>query len=498
LVLETGESRDASDAAAGQSGARGKGSARWVRRLFGLVIVAGLGGGGWATRASWWDKVEPVVAAAKEFFTGKGGGAGGPGGTAKGQRVVAVTPAEVSRRDVPMYLSGLGTVTGYRTVTVRPRVEGELTKVLFTEGQLVTEGDLLAEIDSRGFQAQVDQIEGQKDRDEAALRSATKTLLRYRQLLESKQITPQEVDDQLALVEQAQAAVKVTTAQLENAELQLSYCQIKAPISGRLGLRLVDVGNIVRMGEAGGLAVITQLQPISVVFTIPQDEIPRLRRRMPGEQGTGDKNAAGEIVDVRLVVEAFNRDFQTKLATGRLAAFDNQVDPTTGTLRLKAEFANRDEALFPNQFVNVRLLVEVERNAVVAPTSALLRGPESMFVYVIKPDSSVERRMVRTGGVDGGETVIKDGLAVGELVAIQGLDQLRDGAKVKVKSAGASREGEVKPTGNPAGKQPGMAERAGDSPANVGKQTAEPKPETNTVPERKDRGPGGREGGVGG
>jgi multidrug efflux system membrane fusion protein len=469
-------------------------SAPW-RRWGAALVVAGLAGAGWATRGEWWPRVEPVIAAAKQWAFGKGGAAGGPGGAAKGQRVVAVTPAVVSRRDVPLYLTGLGTVTAYQTVTVRPRVEGELTKVLFTEGQTVKEGDLIAEIDARAWQAQVDQIEGQKDRDDAALRSATKTLLRYRQLLEAKQITPQEVDDQLALVEQAQAAVKVTAAQLENAELQLSYCKIKAPIGGRLGLRLVDVGNIVRPGDVGGIAVITQLQPIAVVFTIPQDEIPRLRRRMPGENGAGEKNAAGEVVDERLVVEAFNRDFRTKLASGSLAAFDNQVDSTTGTLRLKAVFANADDALFPNQFVNVRLLVETERDAIVVPTSALLRGPDSMFVYVIREDSTVERRSVRVGSVDGTETVIKEGLSAGEQVAVQGLDQLRDGAKVKVKTAGGGEK-----ESRPGEKAANVAETPGEPVApNVGKKApVESGADENTTPVRKERVPGGREGGVGG
>ena len=495
MVAEGTESRSqvsAPGAASGEPG--GPARARWVWRLATLTLLAGVSGAGWATRAQWWPKAEPYVLMAQSWITGKGGGAG-PGAT-KGQRVIAVTPAAVSRRDVPQYLTGLGTVTAYRTVTVRPRVEGELTKVLFSEGEVVAEGDLLAEIDARTWQAQVDQIEGQRDRDEAALRSATKTLLRYRQLLEAKQITPQEVDDQLGLVEQAQAAVKVTAALLENAELQLSYCKIKAPIGGRLGLRLVDVGNIVRPSDTGGIAVLTQLKPIAVVFTIPQDEIPRLRRRMPGELGLAEPAKEGEISNDGLLVEAFNRDFRTRLAQGKLVAIDNQVDPTTGTLRLKAEFPNDDEALFPNQFVNVRLLVETERDAVVVPTVALLRGPETMFVYVIKEDSTVERRSVRIGVADGTETVIKEGVNVGEQVVVQGLDQLRDGARVKVKSAGGNAPSESRPGEKPRG----LAETPGEKTSpNVGRKApGSEAPGTKGRAPTPERGSAGREGGVGG
>jgi membrane fusion protein, multidrug efflux system len=291
---------------------------------------------------------------------------------------------------------------------------------------LVQQGDLLAEIDPRGWQAQLEQAEGQKSRDEAVLRAAQKTLVRYRQLLEAKQITAQELDDQLGLVEQAQAAVKTDQALVSNAELQLNYCRIVAPITGRIGLRGVDAGNIVRPADVPGIAVITALQPITVVFTIPQDEIPRARKCLE-RQATDN-------------VEVFGRDFKDRLASGRLAAVDNQVDPTTGTLRLKAEFPNADEALYPNQFVNVRLHVETEPNALVVPLAAVQRGPDGPYVYAVRSDETVEPRPVVLGSTAGLETVVLSGVAVGESVVIRGLDQLRAGTKVAIKGSAMSSD----------------------------------------------------------
>lgn len=383
-------------------------------RWFWIVVVL-LAGGGYFTRDKWLPavraKVDPLVAKLFPDTSVKAG--------KSGPKSVAVIVENVRRRDVDLFLNGLGTVVPSRMVTLRTRIEGELQKVHFTEGQLVKQGDLLAEIDPRGWQTQLEQAEGQRARDEAALRAAQKTLVRYRQLLDAKQITAQELDDQLGLVEQAQAAVKTDQALVANAELQLRYCRITAPISGRIGLRGMDAGNIVRPTDAQGIAVITSLQPISVVFTIPQDEIPRARKCLEHADSAN--------------VEVFGRDFKSKLARGRLAAFDNQVDPATGTLRLKAEFPNEDEALFPNQFVNVRLLVETERNALVVPLAAVQRGPDGPFVYIVQADETVDARPVVLGSAEGLETIVLSGVAEGDTVVTRGLDQLRSGTKVTAK-----------------------------------------------------------------
>lgn len=374
---------------------------------FWLVLLA-LGGAGWYFRA----ELEPYVAPLVEKFSP-------PKPTRPPQRAVAVGTAKVMQRDVNFYLNGLGTVTAFKTVTVRSRVEGELVHVAVKEGQPVQEGDVLAEVDPRLFQAQLDQAEGQLSRDQAALKSAQLTLTRYQQLLDTKIVTAQQIDEQVSLVQQAEAAIKTDQALIENAKLQLSYCRITAPISGRIGLRLVDSGNIVRANDPTGIAVITQLRPIALVFTIPQDDINRVQKRVREDAG--------------LTVDAFDRDFSERLATGELVAIDNQVDPSTGTVRLKAVFENNDETLFPNQFVNVRLLVETEKDAIVAPTAAVQRGPNSMYVYVLQDDETVALRDVEVGETEGTDTVIISGLTPGETVVTDGLDKLQPGAKVVTK-----------------------------------------------------------------
>ncbi|MGC4089146.1 MAG: efflux RND transporter periplasmic adaptor subunit [Polyangiaceae bacterium] len=272
-------------------------------------------------------------------------------------RPTPVSTAVVDQRDMPLYLNGLGTVTALKTVTIRSRVEGEITKIAFTEGQMVNEGDLLAEIDPRPYEVQKEQAEGQLARDEALLRTAELTLARLKQLFDQKIATAQQVDDQSGLVAQVRRSAQADKASIAQAELQLTYCHILAPISGRIGLRLVDAGNMVRPTDTQGLAVVTQLQPISLIFTLPQDEIARVQGRMQ-EEGT-------------LPVQAYDRDLRNRLATGKLLAIDNQVDPTNGTVRLKAEFENLDGQLFPNQFVNVRLLVETQSSALVIPGAAV-------------------------------------------------------------------------------------------------------------------------------
>jgi len=342
-------------------------------------------------------------------------------GKAQPPRVTPVVTATVRQGDMELYLNGLGSVTAFNTVTLRSRVEGELIKVAFTEGQMVRKGDVLAEIDPRPYKVQLDQAKGNLTRDQAALRAAQLDMERYNTLLSSRSVTQQQVDAQRAMVKQSQGAIQTDEASIDNAELLLNYCHITSPISGRIGLRLVDRGNIVRANDPNGMAVITQLQPIAVIFTIPQDEIGRVQQRL--------KSGA------ELGVTAYDRDFKMKLGQGVLAAVDNQVDPTTGTVRLKAVFQNEDGMLFPNQFVNARLLVDIRPNAVMVSSAAVQRGPDSAFVYVVKPDSTVELRKVIAGPSEGDETSIEKGLNPGEVVVTDGLDKLQPGAKVAVPGA---------------------------------------------------------------
>jgi len=335
----------------------------------------------------------------------------------KGKGISTVTAEPVVLADVPVYLNGLGTVTGLRTVTVKSRVDGELLRVLYKEGSMVKAGDLLAEIDPRNFQIQLMQVEGQLLRDEALLKNAELDADRYKTLLAQDSIAAQQVATQESLVKQYQGTVATDKALVANAKLQLSYTQITAPISGRLGLRVVDQGNMIKASDATGLAVITQTQPIAVVFTLPEDALPAV---MPS-LNTGKP----------LAVEAFDRGGKNKLATGQLLAVDNQIDPSTGTVKLKSQFANTDGALFVNQFVNVRMLMNTLHSIPVILSSAVQTGEKGSFVYVLKDDQTVSVRPVKLGTVDGEKVVVLDGLKAEELVVIDGTDKLRDGAKVK-------------------------------------------------------------------
>jgi multidrug efflux system membrane fusion protein len=411
-------------------------SGRW-NWLIGLILIA-LVATGWHFRAQWLPYTTVLIERLSP-----------PKPAKPPPRVVTVGTAPVGQRDVDLYLYGLGTVTAFKTVTVRSRVEGELVEVAIDEGQAVEEGDLLARIDPRTWQAQLDQAEAQLRRDEATLKAAKLTLTRYEQLLNENIVSAQQIDEQLSLVQQSEAAVKADEAQIANARLQLDFCEIHAPLSGRIGLRLVDAGNIVQANDPRGLAVITQLQPISLVFTIPQDDIVKVLEKSRGETA--------------LSVEAFDRDLRHKLAIGKLAAIDNQVDPTTGTLRLKAVFNNEDEALFPNQFVNARLKVDTLSNATVAPTAAVQRGPSSAFVYVLQPDDTVAIREITTGPTSGTDTVVLSGLTPGEIVVTDGLDKLQAGAKVTTKER-AEKKGQSKSDGGD-GKSPSSPPRSNTSPA---------------------------------
>jgi multidrug efflux system membrane fusion protein len=340
-----------------------------------------------------------------------------PGADSRAARPVPVVLAPVRSGDFALNLAGLGTVTPQNAVTVRSRVDGQILRVAFTEGQFVHEGDLLVEIDPRPFQVQLAQAEGQRAKDESALRNAKADLQRFRSLLDQGILPRQQLDSQAALVDQFEAALRSDQGQVDNAKLNLAYSRITAPISGKAGLRQVDAGNMVRAADPSGLLTLTQVQPITVIFTIPADAIPQVAGPL----------RAGR----RLPAQAFDRDFKTRLADGFLLAADNQIDAATGTLRLKALFPNEDALLFPNQFVNVRLRVDTLKGAVIAPTAAIQHNAQATFVYVHNPAlGTVDLRPVEIRTTDGDEAVILKGLAPGEQVVVDGVEKLRPGSKV--------------------------------------------------------------------
>lgn len=343
-----------------------------------------------------------------------------------GRDIVAVTAEAAVQGDLPIYLNGLGTVTGLRTVTVKPRVDGELVHVAFKEGALVHEGDLLAEIDPRPFEVQLMQAEGQLLRDEALLNNAQIDLERYRTLLEQDSIAAQQAATQAAVVKQYQGVVVTDKALVANAKLQLSYAKITAPITGRLGLRIVDQGNIVKAADANGIVVITQTQPIAVVFTLPEDQISAVMKQLH----------AGKT----LAVEAYDRGGKNRLAEGRLLAVDNQIDLSTGTVKLKSQFSNDDTALFANQFVNIRMKIDTLHDVTIVPSAAIQTGNAGTFVYIVNDDLTVSMRAVTPGAVYGERTALPDGVKAGERVVVEGADRLRENAKVKLIERNAANE----------------------------------------------------------
>jgi multidrug efflux system membrane fusion protein len=418
----------------------------WILVLVLLCIAAG-------GAAYYFYYVRDGDAAAAED-TGKGKGKGKGKGGANSGRPVPILATPVRTADIAVYLTGLGTVTPLATVTVRSRVDGQLLRVLFREGEFVKAGQLLAEIDPRPFQVQLTQAQGQLAKDQALLKNAMIDLERYRTLFEQDSIAKQQLDTQASLVRQYEATIKADQGAVDSARLQLTYSRVTAPLSGRIGLRQVDVGNIVRASDTNGIIVITQLQPISALFTIPEDSVSTVMRRLR----SGD----------RLSVDAWDRADKNKLASGTLVTVDNQIDPATGTVKLRAQFPNNDYALFPNQFVNARMLVDTLEGATVVPNAAVQRGAQGTFVYVVKADNTVTVRPVKLGPAQGELVSVQSGLTPGEQVVTDGADRLREGARVEI--ADRSPRPELKGKGR--GERGGKGRRGEDGAAGQDKGAA--------------------------
>jgi len=361
--------------------------------------------------------VAAALAAAFLYFR-PGGGGRTPPAVSPWTGPVPVRTTVAALGDLEVVLRAIGTVTPLNTVTVRSRVDGELVEVLFQEGQYVEAGQLLARIDPRPYEAQLAQAEGQQQQNVALLRNAELDLKRYQTLYKQDSIARQQLDSQQALVRQYQGTTRIDEGRVDDARLQLSFTRIEAPLSGRIGLRAVDAGNLVSSGDAEGLATITQVKPISTIFSIPENQLPQVLEQVRAGQA--------------LQVEAWDRDESRRLAVGRLATLDNRIDTATGTLRLRAEFDNADEALFPNQFVNVRLRVNVLRNVLTIPGDAVQYGSRGNYVYVVTPDQKASVRLIRTGPSDQGRIAVLEGLAEGERVVLEGLDRLSEGRAVQV------------------------------------------------------------------
>jgi multidrug efflux system membrane fusion protein len=372
-----------------------------------LVLIAAAGGAAW-----YYAYGEPTVRAQGRRAVGD------PSGR------VPVVAGTVAQKDVPIYLNGLGTVQAFNSVTVRVRIDGELQKIAFTEGQDVKQGDLLAQIDPRPYQAALDQALAKKAQDDALLANARRDLARYTDLRkEGNYATQQQLDTQRSLVDQLVATIQADQAAIDNARVQLGYTTVTTPLAGRVGIRQVDQGNIVHAGDANGLVVVTQMKPISVLFTLPEQNVPAII----------EQSAARS-----LEIVALDRDNATELARGTLAVVDNLIDQTTGTVKLKATFANEKLRLWPGQFVNIRLLLTTRKNGVVIPAQVVQRGPKGAFAFVIAAEDKVEVRSIKVAQIDAGEALIDDGLQPGERVVVDGQSRLQPGSQVTLRDDGAA------------------------------------------------------------
>jgi multidrug efflux system membrane fusion protein len=380
------------------------------RRWLWLPVLVVLGVGAWYL----WPKAGAMLTPTPP--------ADAKGGKKGGAAVVPVVAAKAWKGDIGVYITAISSVTPIYTVTIKSRVDGQLMSVHFKEGDLVHAGDLLVEIDPRPYQATLDQAEGQLVRDQAILANANVDLDRYTKLLAQNAIPEQQLATQKAIVAQYEGVVKTDQAMIESAKVNLEYCHITAPITGRIGLRLVDPGNIVHASDNNGLLVITQIQPISVIFTVAEDELPSVLRKL----------AAGE----HLRADAYDRGDDARIATGTLATVDNQIDPTTGTLRLRANFDNSDNQLFPNQFVNIHLLLEEKHGVTLAPTAVIQRTTNSNYVYLVKDDNTVTVRQIAKGVEEGENTEVTSGVSPGDTLVMTGVDKLTEGTRVSVQLAG--------------------------------------------------------------
>jgi len=410
-------------------------SRRWVWFVLLVVLVVGVVG---------WLRARAKAEAAKTK------NAGPP--------AVSVAAVTVQKRDVPYYVTGLGSATAFYTVTVKTRVDGQIMKVNFKEGQFVKEGDVLVEIDPRPFQVALEQAQGQLAKDIASQNDAKIDLSRYTQLWQEGVIPRQQLDSQQATVGQFDGSIQADKAAIDTQKLQLTYAKVAAPISGRVGLRLVDPGNIVHATDTTGMIVITQVQPIAVIFTIPEDTLPEV---------------AAEMKKGQLNVEAYSRDDKIKIADGKLLTIDNQIDQTTGTIRLKSIFDNRDMPLWPNQFVNIRLFLTVKKNADVVSSATIQRGAQGTFVYVVDSNEEAQVRPVSVDFIEGNIAVIKQGLNPGEQVVVEGQDKLQAGAKVAIRPAASQQQ--LNPE-TPSSSTAPRSVNPGASPANPNPSPAPPPP----------------------
>jgi membrane fusion protein, multidrug efflux system len=388
-----------------------------------------------------------------------------------------VGTAKVEKGDMPVVLSALGTVTPLAMVTLKTQINGQLTEVAFQEGQMVKKGDFLAQIDPRPYQVALAQAEAQLAKDQAALKNAQVDLQRYRTLVAQNSVARQTLDTQMATVQQDMAVVQADQALIDTQKLNLVYCHIVAPVGGRVGLRQVDPGNYVQTSDASGIVVITQIQPISVIFTLPEDNLPSVMKRFTG--------------GVKLPVTAFDRSGANKLDTGRLDTVDNQIDTTTGTVKLRAVFDNPQQVLFPNQFVNIQLLVDTMSGAVLVPNAAIQRGAPGTFVYVVKPDDTVAAQPVTLGPGDNQRVAVTKGVQPGQLVVTDGADRLKEGAKVRPAEnapPGGAQPAAALGAGRPADNQPADDQPAAAAPVPAAQPGAAPTPQDQPAGQRRRRG----------